>query len=346
MMMPNGSASVDQSIFEEAIAEVKRLEGVLVQIKETKPESLSGKPLFEATDTSMPSVITWERAFDDALRVEQKIGVYAGKRPAPERPKPGVKVVSAEDARAAREHDEIEAMKAKFAALSEEARKAPAREAPQPAPPVAFEKAEEEIAAEERPPPPAPREEKREAKPPAVERPEERPAARPAEIIAPKPVPVGQPAPGPAPAPSLSADERAKLEAEKLRLMRERLSRVLKQKPEAAPPAVQQVAQQQPAAKPKRTLFEVLEDKRKIEAQRAPAPATAAPTVAARPAPRPVTGVDAQIAEESKRKNEVQAQRIDALKLQLAEKVRKRKEEEERRKSLEELGNTYEGRGE
>ena len=321
--MPNGSASVDQSLFEEAITEVKRLEGLLVQRKEISPDAFSAKSLFEAQDTAAPSVVTWDKAYDDAMRIEQKLGYGEGKR-MPSIQKPAVKAVTAEQ-HAATEHDELERMKARFAA-EEEKMKAPA-----PAPPVMLEKpAAAKPVPIELPAPEAMQKPEPKPEPVAIPAVEEKPAAAKAE----------EP---PAKAPPAASPQQ---DAEKLRLMRERLSTVINQQKAVAPPAAPQ-APAKAAGKPKRTLFDMLEE-RKAQATPAVSPVQQARPAepAPRPAPRPLTGIAAQIDEEKKRKTEMQSQRIDALKRELAEKVRKRKEEEERKKNLEDLGNTYEGKEE
>ena len=227
--MPNGSAAIDQSLFEEAIKEVIRLEKLLVQPKSLTVEALSSSPLFEKVALT-PSVTTWEKALDDALHIEQRTPIS---KPKPEKPKP--KVVTEEE-RLAKEREEIEKMKAKFAALEEEAEK------PKP------EKKPEEM----------------------------KPAA-----------------------PEVSSLERKRME-EEIRLMRERLSTVLKQK------------EIEKTVRPK-TLYEIVEKKGLAEKPVPPKPA------AAEPLP------------------EVRARRIEALKQELAEKVRKRKEEEEKKRKIEEL---------
>jgi len=300
--MSNGSPSIDQSLFEEAIKEVSRLEKLLVPRKELTPDVLSGASLFEKIDVLTPSITTWEKALDDAIRIEHKPS-FVSEKPKVEKPK--LKVVTEEE-RLAKEREEIEKMKAKFAALEKEMEKekAPLRP-PEAKPeekalvakpeekPVALEKEMEKEKAPLRPPEAKPEEKA------LVAKPEERREAAPSEV---------------------SLIEQKRME-EELRLMRERLSHVLQQQEQAGE---QKVVQPQPkpaekaaAQRPSRTLYEILEKKKGIEEVK-PAE-TAPPATTAKPLP------------------ETQAKRISALKEELAEKVRRKKEEEEKKKRIEEL---------
>jgi|GEM_PF-3283618 len=334
--MSNGSPSIDQSLFEEAIKEVSRLEKLLVPRKELTPDVLSGASLFEKIDVLTPSITTWEKVLDDAIRIERKPS-FVSEKPKVEKPK--LKVVTEEE-RLAKEREEIEKMKAKFAALEKEMEKekAPLRP-PEAKPeekalvakpeekPVAFEKEMEKEKAPLRPPEAKPEEKalvaKPEEKPVALEKEMEKEKAplRPPEAKPEEKALVAKPEERREAAPSeVSLIEQKRME-EELRLMRERLSHVLQQQEQAGE---QKVVQPQPkpaekaaAQRPSRTLYEILEKKKGIEEVK-PAE-TAPPATTAKPLP------------------ETQAKRISALKEELAEKVRRKKEEEEKKKRIEEL---------
>ncbi len=129
--------NVDQALFSEAIAEVKRLEGLLVLMPEIPKEKLAGAALFEEKDPTEISVMSFDKALEDALRIEAKLGVVQGRVPAAAAAPRAARVSPEEGEK--RGQEELEKMKRRFAEEEVKAKPAakaekPAAEAPSPRP--------------------------------------------------------------------------------------------------------------------------------------------------------------------------------------------------------------------
>jgi len=295
--MPDARQNVDQGLFEEAIAEVKRLEGLVVPRKEEKTKEAFGQGLlFEEKDLLRISATSFDSALEDALRLEGKLGVAAGRAaPArvPQAPARAAPVQGYDEERNRKEQEELEKMKSKFARIEEEkaaAAKAEAKKAPE--------------------------------KPPVEEEPQKETVEKAVEPL--PAVPRAQPRPAPVRAVPAANEE------EQVRMMRERLEKVMGKG--AAPVPI-------PAAVQKRTLFERLEEKRKAGVPDVPEPVAGQPVAAKGEGakPRALNPLEAQLEDERRRKEQIEMERAKALKEAIAKKVTGRMAEEEKRKKEERL---------
>jgi len=295
-----GGKDVDQGLFEEAIAEVKRLEGLVVKVPEAAPEKFAGAALFDKRESAPIPVATFDKALDDALRVERKLGLAAGKA-APAAQPVAAQRAAAEEERRRAQGEELEKLQHKFAKLEEEAK---AKEGA-----VRAKKEEAKEAAQ------------------AAAQPSRKAEAEEEEHALARPV----------------APTRAVSEEEQVRIMKDRLSRLMgkeAQRPAAGAPAQAAPRRLGPApqpAAPRKTIFETMEERRPAE--------EAAAQARQRPAERFETKADKgalgelekQMEEERKRRDELQTERASALKEEIAQKVSERKFEEEKRKKEDRL---------
>ncbi len=120
--MPEGAPlkNVDQSIFEDAVAEVRRLETLITKKGEAPP--VSSEPVFEEKDSAKVSITDYEKALAEALKAER------GFKPAPGAAHgwaPSAATHAYADEKSRREQDELRKMQEKFKKLEAEGKTSP-----------------------------------------------------------------------------------------------------------------------------------------------------------------------------------------------------------------------------